>query len=119
MDFERLKAKQDCLILDHSDTTMRLGFVTDIHHNALDMGREKTSATQQRDKKAPLPKECSVCSFLKPAKVHKCPNCGFAPEKQTEVETVDGEACRNDGPFVGGAEAQSRHRMAGEGELHS
>jgi superfamily II DNA or RNA helicase len=26
--------KKDCLILDHSDTTLNLGFVTDIHHTA-------------------------------------------------------------------------------------
>ncbi len=101
------EGKQDCLILDHSDTTMRLGFVTDIHHDSLDMGREKTSATQQHDKKAPLPKECSVCSFLKPAKVHKCPNCGFAPEKQTEVETVDGELVEMTGRL---SVAQKRNR---------
>lgn len=83
--------KADALILDHSDTTMRLGFVTDIHHETLDMGREKTSAGQAREKHTPLPKECTACTFLKPAKVHKCPNCGFAPEKQPTVETVEGE----------------------------
>ena len=33
------EGKQDCLILDHSDTTLRLGFVTDIHHEHLDDGR--------------------------------------------------------------------------------
>jgi superfamily II DNA or RNA helicase len=33
--------KEDCLILDHSDTTLRLGFVTDILHDTLDDGRKK------------------------------------------------------------------------------
>ena len=33
--------KSDCLILDHSDTTLRLGFVTDIHHSELDRGEKK------------------------------------------------------------------------------
>ncbi len=37
--------KADCLILDHSDTHLRLGFVTDIHHDRLDDGRER----QKRD----------------------------------------------------------------------
>ena len=31
-----LEGKSDALILDHSDTTERLGFVTDIHHDELD-----------------------------------------------------------------------------------
>jgi DNA repair protein RadD len=33
--------KTDCLILDHSDTTLRLGFVTDIHHTELDVAGPK------------------------------------------------------------------------------
>ena len=33
--------KEDCLILDHSDTTLRLGFVTDILHDKLDDGTKK------------------------------------------------------------------------------
>lgn len=32
--------KTDCMILDHSDTTARLGFVTDIDHDNLDYGRQ-------------------------------------------------------------------------------
>ena len=28
---------------------------------------------------------------MKPAKVHACPSCGFAPEKQSEVVTIAGE----------------------------
>lgn len=85
------QGKEDAIILDHSDTTMRLGFVTDIHHEMLDVGRESTSSQRDRAKSVPLPKECPSCSFLKPAKVHKCPNCGFAPEIQADVEVLDGE----------------------------
>ena len=36
--------KDDCLILDHSDTTLRLGFVTDIIHESLDDGRKKAKS---------------------------------------------------------------------------
>ncbi len=36
--------KADCLILDHSDTTLRLGFVTDIKHEALDDGKKRKAA---------------------------------------------------------------------------
>lgn len=83
--------KPDALILDHSDSTLRLGFVTDIQHDGLDMGREAQAAKQDRAKSVPLPKECPSCAYLKPAKIHKCPSCGFAPERQAEVEVLEGE----------------------------
>jgi DNA repair protein RadD len=38
------EGKDDCLILDHSDTHLRLGFVTDIHHDVLDDGRPRARA---------------------------------------------------------------------------
>jgi hypothetical protein len=28
---------------------------------------------------------------LQPAKVHVCPSCGFAPERQSDIKPVDGE----------------------------
>ena len=83
--------KPDCLILDHSDTTQRLGFVTDIHFDELDKGKLAGSQSAKKDRPVPLPKECPSCKFLKPAKVHKCPNCGFAPEQQTDIEVAPGE----------------------------
>jgi superfamily II DNA or RNA helicase len=84
--------KQDCIILDHTDTTLNLGFVTDIHHETLDMGRMAgKQAAKPQERRPRLPKECTSCSFLKPAGVHKCPNCGFAPTQQPTVEVVDGE----------------------------
>ena len=81
--------KHDCLILDHSDTHLRLGFVTDIDHQHLDDGRERKNS--KREKHAPLPRECPHCSYLKPAKVLVCPACGFKPERQAAVDAVDGE----------------------------
>lgn len=81
--------KADCLILDHSDTHLRLGFVSDIHHDRLDDGKPQRSSESRRQA-TPLPKECSKCSFLKPPRVHACPACGFAPERQSEVEFAEG-----------------------------
>ena len=72
------EGKEDCLILDHSDNHLRLGFVTDIHHAALDGGRER----QTKPRSAPLPKECPRCSYLKPARVASCPSCGFRAQLQ-------------------------------------
>jgi superfamily II DNA or RNA helicase len=55
--------KDHCLILDHSDTTSRLGFVTDIHHDELDDGDRRISSARDRVK---LPKECPMCACLRP-----------------------------------------------------
>lgn len=82
--------KKDCLILDHSDTHLRLGFVTDIHHSRLSVAK-KIDSTGVKEREERLPKECPSCSYLKPVGVHQCPSCGFAPKKQTDIEHVDGE----------------------------
>lgn len=82
--------KVDCLVLDHSDTHLRLGFVTDIRHDALDDGRQRQKQ-ERKPRTEALPKECPSCKYLKPAKVPKCPSCGFKPEKQTEIECEDGD----------------------------
>lgn len=84
--------KADCLILDHSDTTLRLGFPDDIVFDVLDDGNPKTRAERKaKQSELPLPKECKACSFLKPAGVRKCPCCGFEPERQSAIEERQGE----------------------------
>lgn len=84
------EGKSKARILDHSDTHLRLGLVTDINQTVLDDGKPRTnSGAQERDE--PLPKECPQCSFLKPAKVRECPHCGFETAKQTDIESEDGE----------------------------
>ena len=80
--------KDDLIILDHSDSHLNLGYVTDIHHTALDDGKKRIARTRER--KA-LPKECAKCQYLRPKKVRTCPNCGFTPEVQCEVEVEDGD----------------------------
>lgn len=79
----------DCIILDHADNTLRLGFVTDIEHTTLCTAK-KGERTQQ-ERQVPLPKECPSCAFLKPPKVRECPACGFAPEARSDIEEEDGE----------------------------
>jgi DNA repair protein RadD len=80
--------KDHCLILDHSDTTLRLGFVTDIHHEELDNGKPNRSskASVAEEKK---PRECPACKALK--NTHVCPSCGFAPQRQSQLKVRDGE----------------------------
>lgn len=81
--------KDHALILDHSDTTARLGFVTDLKHERLCDGDPK--AKQKVARKTPEPKECSACQYLRPAKVHACPSCGFEATKQDAVEVAEGD----------------------------
>jgi DNA repair protein RadD len=83
------EGKENCLILDHSDTHLRLGFVTDIHHEVLDDGRAR--ARPKASDRIRLPKECPQCAFLKPPRMCVCPACGFKAEATTDIEVTDGE----------------------------
>lgn len=81
--------KTKATIFDHSGTAKRLGYPTDDLPLELDNGKPATASARKPDKK--LPKPCPTCHFLKPVGVHRCPQCGFAPEKQNTVEHIDGE----------------------------
>jgi DNA repair protein RadD len=81
--------KEDCLILDHSDTHLRLGFVTDIHHEVLDDGRAR--AKSRAADRIRLPKECPQCAFLKPPRMSECPACGFKAEAVDNTQVAEGE----------------------------
>ena len=77
--------KTDLLIIDHSDTTLRLGFVSDIFHEELDDGKPKINGAQT----VALPKECPQCHYLKPARMAKCPMCGHVVEHLVTPIKVD------------------------------
>jgi superfamily II DNA or RNA helicase len=83
--------KDFCLVIDHTGTTLRLGFVTDVddRHTVLDMGKKQKNTPQE--KVEPLPKECPQCKFVKPVKVWECPNCGYKPERQHAVVEAQGQ----------------------------
>lgn len=83
------EGKDHCLILDHSDTTLRLGFVSDIQHDRLDDGTMNHSQAG-RDGEAPKPTECPRCHLVKGP--GPCPGCGFkAAHKGAEVRVEEGE----------------------------
>ena len=65
--------KAEALILDHSQTTAELGFVTDIHHDELDDGKPSKGGVRPVRK----PKECPKCTKLKPLGSLTCDNCGY------------------------------------------
>jgi superfamily II DNA or RNA helicase len=83
------EGKADCLVLDHSDNHIRLGFVTDVHHDRLDDGKMRTKAEPKAVEA--LPKKCPSCTFLKPPKLLVCPCCGFKPEPKCTIVNRDGE----------------------------
>lgn len=82
------EGKDHCLILDHSDTTLRLGFVSDIHHDELDDG---TRGNAKKEKQIRLPKACPKCAFIKPVGSRQCPQCGFTATVVSKVENESGE----------------------------
>lgn len=84
--------KDHCLILDHSSTHSNLGFVTDIHHSTLNSGAS-AKAGKDAEKEEKLPTICpgQGCDAIKASGVHVCPECGFAPQKRTDVVNRDGE----------------------------
>jgi superfamily II DNA or RNA helicase len=81
--------KADCLILDHSDNHVRLGFVTDIVYEKLDDGKPKAPSAPRDATK--LPKPCPKCKFLKAVKMLQCPACGYLPVPQSGVRHAEGE----------------------------
>jgi superfamily II DNA or RNA helicase len=84
------ESKTRALILDHSGTVARLGFPTDEFPLELDDGTPR-QAGASKDQVKKLPKACPSCSYVKPAAVHQCPVCGFAPEKRSDVTVKDGD----------------------------
>ncbi len=80
--------KQYLTLLDHSNTTETLGFVTDIHHDKLSMGKRKESSATEREK--PLPKTCKACSHVY-SSGPACPSCGHSSAMRCGVDVVDGE----------------------------
>ena len=81
-------SKSRALILDHSGTVIRMGFPTDEFPMELDDGKPKDAATP-KEREARLPKACPSCSYV--TTEHKCPVCGFAPERKADVDVRHGE----------------------------
>lgn len=78
---------KDCaIILDHSDTTQRLGFVTDIHHDQL----SNAAIVVASEAKPRLPKECPKCTALRAPGNPVCPNCGHETKIVSMISEGDG-----------------------------
>lgn len=80
--------KDTCIILDHAGNCSRFG-LPDADFTRPLCTKEKGVSSADQAREEPLPKECPKCTILKPAGVHECPNCGFKPERQTDVSETD------------------------------
>ena len=98
--------KDHALILDHSDTHLRLGMVMDIDHDELDMGN-KAKASQSKPHDLPLPKECKVCGELIPPLAKQCPGCGADAPRPPAIEEAEGELAEFDGANQSGSRSRS------------
>lgn len=117
--------KDHCLVLDHSDTHLRLGMVTDIDHDELDDGKAKrASSSRDEDREERLPRECRVCAGLIPPGASECPCCGAAQLRTANVSERDGELSE----FAPGSKKARRKsgepvieflRRLPKGELHA
>ena len=86
--------KKNALIIDHGGSVTLLGTPIEIEkrHTCLDMGKKSKSSKSKPKEK--LPTKCPKCTYLKPAGIHECPKCGFKPQKQSDVEYVEGKLVR-------------------------
>ena len=83
------EGKDRLLVLDHSDTHLRLGMVTDIRHEHLSSA--KNDRVEALERKPPLPRDCPKCACLVPPGAQECPNCGFRPKRASQVNCKEGE----------------------------
>jgi superfamily II DNA or RNA helicase len=82
-------SKNDCLILDHAGNILRNGLPTDDLPAELDDGTLTKNLDRKQKDKTLKECACSSCGFV--STLHKCPACGFAPERREDVEVVNGE----------------------------
>ena len=86
--------KDKLLILDHSDTHVRLGEITSILLDKLDDGKERKKGDSIEMVKH-FPKPCPECSLLRPpGSQGKCPNCGYLALPKEGVRVFDGDLIR-------------------------
>ena len=84
------EGKDDVILIDSAGNFTRHPLIDGEYPQVLDMD-EGEKPDRKKNTEEQLPKPCTKCGFMKPPKVHICPNCSFAPEKQSNIEVVEGE----------------------------
>ena len=93
------KGKINCIVLDHTGTTGNLGYVDDIVFDELDDGTLKDRTAKKKEpseRKEAKPTECLKCGYYKPLGVRKCPDCGWEPQPQSDIESAPGDLVKLD-----------------------
>lgn len=85
------EGKFDCLVFDHTDTTLRLGIAASIHHDILCTGKPKSKLERAQEIVERLPRECPMCTYLIERGTLVCPSCGFKAEKISDIKPGPGE----------------------------
>lgn len=80
--------KKLATIIDHTDTTLRLGFPCSITQDGFTDGQKGKASTREAPER--LPKECKECHYLKPVGIGECPKCGHKPENIRDIEAGSG-----------------------------
>ena len=82
--------KDNCLILDHAGNALRLGLVTDIHHEHLDDGEPCKASDRDKGLDKPKPRLCDECKAVLPYGTMVCTECGAVKPAKTPVLEADG-----------------------------
>ena len=85
------EGKDKLVVLDHSGNALRLGLVTDIHHEQLDDGKPRQGKDDRAERSEPLPVLCDECKAVLRRGARVCDQCGAVREAKTYVRHVDGE----------------------------
>ena len=64
---------------------LRLGMVTDIHHEHLTVASLRKAGDRDREKSAPLPRLCDCCKAVMPRAAKVCDQCGTVREAKSGV----------------------------------
>jgi DNA repair protein RadD len=83
--------KDRLIVLDHAGNHLRLGMVTDIHHDKLDDGEKRLGKDERAERSEPLPRLCDECKAVVPRQLKVCPQCGHVIEAKSNVVHIDGE----------------------------
>lgn len=80
--------KENLVVFDHSDSTLRLGLVDTIHHDGLLDG--EGASTAERERSPIKPKECPECHVLIPLRAARCPACSCSLVVPSMITNRDG-----------------------------
>ena len=87
------EGKDHCLILDHSDTGIRLGLPDQIEYYDFyeSSAEERRRELKKKNKDPKQPKPCPRCQFLRMPGELSCLSCGYEPKKQSKIFCESGE----------------------------